>query len=264
MNIKNIDFIKSQVSLEKPIVLKPSMFGFEDIENTFSPVSICIVDTGCPVHSAMRFSNSSLKNMYIDFSGNEAIPWDQNGHSTAVSGIIAGKSDLYSGLCPSAFLRYARCIDFDGKSNIKKIAAGILWGSVTESDIILVAAGTEEKDRYMEEIVSKAIKNGSIIVAAGCGNSHMNNKKVFPGMLDGVFSCSFGNTSSISVKNKNGFDIMINHRSCWTLAPENKYIRLGGSSIASAILAGIVAAYMSCGKTKDDIIEIFRNNKYAT
>jgi hypothetical protein len=34
---------------------------------------------------------------------------------------------------------------------------------------------------------------------------------------------------------------------------------LGGSSIAAAVLAGIISSYISSGKNRDDIKEIMRN-----
>lgn len=257
--IKTIDFSKSQRQLNEKVFLKPSDFGFADISTQKSPVSVCIVDTGCPLHSGLQFSDSALKNVYVDFYGSESIPWDENGHATAISGVIAGKTDKYRGLCPGAFLRYARCIGVDGRTNVKKIAAGMLWGAASGSDVILVAAGTEEKDRYLEEVVNKCIQKGCIVVAAGKNNDKNSAKNVFPGMFPRVYSACFGKTNVAFHRQDGGVDIQFGHRGCWTFSPDDRYIKIGGSSIAAAVLAGIISSYISSGKNKDDIKEIMRN-----
>lgn len=257
--IRNIDFSKSSKQLPSKITLKPSDFGFANFSASNSPVSICVVDTGCPLHSGIRFSDSILKNVYVDFCGSESIPWDENGHATAVSGIIAGKTDKYAGLCPSAFLRYARCIGHDGKASVKKIAAGMLWGAAAGSDIILVAAGSEDKDRYLEEVANKCIQKGCIVIAAGKSNDKNASKHVFPGSFPKVYSACFGKGKYANHRSDGGVDIQFDHKGCWTFSPDDRYIKLGGSSIASAVLTGIIASYISSGKNRDDIVEIMRN-----
>lgn len=259
ISIRNIDFSKSQRQLTEKVCLKPSDFGFADLNAPTSPVSVCIVDTGCPLHSGIQFSDSALKNVYVDFYGSESVPWDENGHATAISGVIAGKTDRYSGLCPGALLRYARCIGVDGRTNVKKVAAGMLWGAAAGSDIILVAAGAEEKDRYLEEVTNKCIQKGSIVVAAGKSNDKSDAKHVFPGMFPRVYSACFGKTNAAFHREDGGVDIQFGHRGCWTFSPDDRYIKLGGSSIAAAVLAGIISSYISSGKNRDDIKEIMRN-----
>ena len=258
ISIRDIDFARSTQKLTDKVHVTPSMFGLSDVESFNNPVSIAVLDTGCPSHSGIQVRGTYAKNNYADFIGNDMIPWDKNGHATAISGVIAGKTDRFSGMCPSALMCYVKCIDNDGKTNIKKISAGMLWGAARQVDIILVAAGSDEHDRYMEEVVAKCVQRGIVIVAAGKSNSVKNAKIAFPGALPGVISCSFDKSTSLRVKESGGIDVRLGHGSVWTMAPEDKYIKLGGSSMAAAITAGFIASHIASGKSKDDVLKMMK------
>lgn len=255
ISIRDIDFSKSVVFPNGIVTTRPSDFGFPDCLGAIIPVSIAVLDTGYPVHSGLRLYGTHSSNNYADFVGNEHMPWDRNGHATAVSGIIAGKTDRFVGLCPSALMSYVKCIDDDGGTTIKKISAGLLWAAARKIDIAVVAAGSHDEDRYLEEVISKCIQRGMIIVAAGKSNSGKKSKDVFPGKSPNVVSCFFGEKTSVKVKSGLGIDVCIGHRSAWTLAPDDRYIRLGGSSMACAIVSGYMASHLASGMTKERLFE---------
>lgn len=253
--IRDIDFSKAVSNPSSAIVLKSSDFGLPDSLSSVIPVSVAVLDTGCPAHSGLRLNENHFQNNHVDMTGHESIPWDMNGHATAIAGAIAGKTAKFSGICSSALMYYAKCIDSDGKTSIKKIASGLLWSAAKEVDIAVVAAGSVEKDRYLEEVVAKCLQRGMIIVAAGKSNSQKNSKHMYPGNCAGVISCYFGEKTCVNARPEGGIDVQIGHRSSWTLAPDERYIKLGGSSMASAIVAGFMASHIASGMMKERLFE---------
>jgi subtilisin len=259
ISVKIIDFSGSKNVPSENIIIRPEQFGLPPLGDINRPVSVSLMDTGCPVHSAINNVNSRSGANSVDFVSGDKIPWDTNGHSTAVSGVIAGKSDKFSGVFPQALMYYAKVIDSDGRTSTKKIAAGLLWSAAKQVDIAVVAAGTPENDRYLQEVVLKCIQRGTILIAAAKSNEGSRSIKVYPGMYPNVIACYFSKKLNISLRENGCMEIGIPYRSVWTLAPDDRYIKLGGSSIATGIVAGCVAGYFSSGKSKDDIFNMLKD-----
>lgn len=255
ISIREIDFSKSVVFPDRIVTTRPVDFGLPECLGALLPVSISVIDTGYPVHSGLRLYGTHSSSNYADFIGNEHMPWDRNGHATAVSGVIAGKTDRFVGFCPSALMSYVKCIDDDGRTTVKKISAGLLWSAAKSIDIAVVAAGSCDQDRYLDEVVAKCIQRGMIIVAAGKSNFGKKSKDVFPGKSPNVVSCCFGDKTEVRQKDQGGIEVCIGHKSAWTLAPDDRYIKLGGSSIACAIVAGYMASHLASGMMKERLFE---------
>lgn len=255
ISIREIDFYKSVSNIKDTIILSSDVFGLPSALAPVVPVSVAVLDTGHPAHSGLQVQGVQAGKNCIDFVGNESLPWDNHGHATAVAGIISGKTDKFHGICSSALMYYVKCIGEDGRTSTKKISAGLLWSAAKQIEIAVVAAGSYDQDRHMDEVIAKCIQKGMIIIAAGKSNSSKENKAVFPGGCSGTISCSFDKTTSIKEKINGGFDVSIGHKSSWTLAPDERYIKLGGNSIATAIVAGFVCSHLASGMTKERLFE---------
>jgi subtilisin len=259
ISVKIIDFSGSKNKPSEKVELRPEAFGLPAIDSVARPVSVAVIDTGCPSHSAINRVNVESSINRTDFVSDERIPWDGNGHSTAISGLISGSSEYFSGIFPQSLMHYARVIDKDGRTSTKRISAGLLWSAARQVDVAVIAAGCAENDRYLQEVVAKCIQRGMMIVAAAKSNEGSRSIKVYPGNSPGVIGCYFSKKLNINMRENGGLDVGIPYRSIWTLAPDDRYIKLGGSSVATGIVAGSIAGYFASGKSKDDIFNMLKD-----
>ena len=114
----------------------------------------------------------------------------------------------------------------------------------------------------VEKLVTKAIKKGITVIAAG-GNGGHTGSTIYPAQIPGVLA-----TTAVGADNKL-FDMAdkgmyIDYAApgvnILTIAPGGKYKIVTGTSVASAHLSGIAALLRSKGRT--DIDELF--SKTAT
>src|SRR5689334_18513413 len=102
---------------------------------------------------------------------------DYIGHGTAVAGAIREK-------VPNAILIAIKVFDRALTTNIEAIVKAIDWCSKNEIDVINLSLGTINNDhrRVIEECVTSAAENGSIVVAA----REMSGLPSLPGSLTSV------------------------------------------------------------------------------
>ena len=139
--------------------------GFEG-----SGVKICIVDTGIDMsHPDLEDANIIGWNDLI--SGSDS-PYDDEGHGTAMAGIIASKGGL-NGVSPEADLLIAKAISDDGSGTDSTIADAVDWCVNGGADIISLSLGGSQgfgsgffTTDQLEESVQEAIDLGVYVVAA--------------------------------------------------------------------------------------------------
>lgn len=110
-------------------------------------ITIAVIDTGLAPHEDLTRPNNRIIG-FKDMINNKDIPYDDNGHGTHVSGIIAGNGfssrGKYMGVAP--------------KSNILAIKAVDESGSGTTSDIIAaISYIVETKDKYNTKIINLSL-----------------------------------------------------------------------------------------------------------
>ena len=183
--------------------------GFEG-----SGVKICIVDTGIDIsHPDLEFANIIGWNDLI--SGSDS-PYDDEGHGTAMVGIIASKGGL-NGVSPKADLLIAKAISDDGSGTDSTIADAVDWCVDEGADIISLSLGGSQgfgsgffTTDQLEESVQEAIDLGVYVVAAAGNDGEDDDGDVeSPGSVEDVICVgAVTRTSSIwsgsSVGDNNG------------------------------------------------------------
>ena len=96
-------------------------------------VKICIVDTGIDM-SHPDLENANIIGWNDLISGSDS-PYDDEGHGTAMAGIIASKGGL-NGVSPEADLLIAKAISDDGSGTDTTIADAVDWCVDGGADII--------------------------------------------------------------------------------------------------------------------------------
>ena len=107
--------------------------GFDNVTTSGAGVDICIVDTG------IDLSHPDLAHIQLagwnDFVQSRAEPYDDEGHGTAMAGILVAKN-LLPGIAPDVNLHIAKAITSSGTGTDSVIAAAVDWCTDSGVDIL--------------------------------------------------------------------------------------------------------------------------------
>ena len=159
-------------------------------------VTVAVMDTGIAAHTDFGERITCFK----DFCNRRSGLYDDNGHGTHVSGIIAGNGMnsrdkrgvcIYSGIAPRADLIMLKVLDEHGNGNTAKVLQGIDWvlGNRKAYDIrllnisvgMLPSAGEKEQQELLAA-VDEAWDQGIFVVAAAGNNGPGENSVTIPGI----------------------------------------------------------------------------------
>jgi len=261
INHKNI-YIENKIekeiydSLPKPIIYthkSKDLIGYKG-----KNVKISIIDSGCPSHKNIKITGEK-----VNFCDNSSNITDCLGHSTLITGIIgANNKGSIVGLAPGATIYHAKVINNDGNCNFNSLVAATLWSLTKEVDIIVMALGTKYDYMIFHDAIQK-VKNKNICVFAAAGNDIFENEIDFPAKYPEVFS-----VSSLKRSNKNNHiikkkvDFACHYKEFYTTYLNNKYIKMTGSSVATAYMSGLAALLIEKYK-KDGKIENLHQKIYS-
>lgn len=102
-------------------------------------VTIGIVDSGIFPHKGLTDKSTTIK-YFVDILNKETKPYDDHGHGTYLSGIIASNFDYAMGIAPDASLSVAKAFDKTGYGSLSNILKGIedIYNSTPEIKIFLL------------------------------------------------------------------------------------------------------------------------------
>jgi len=238
-------------------------------------IGIAVLDTG--IYSHPDFDNRVIA--FRDLVHNQSFMYDDCGHGTHVSGIIAGSGSASDGYChgvaPKANLIGVKVLDHKGNGNIKHLLEGIQW-VIKHKDkynirIINISAGTVPKDSKEESStlvkgVEEAWDKGIIVVTAAGNNGPKPMSITTPGISRKVITvgCSddqkLTNVQGNKVVNYSGRgptascickpDIVAPGSgiiSCAAMGKRNSklYCIKSGTSMATPIVSGAIAVLLS-------------------
>jgi subtilisin len=156
-----------------------------------SGVNVCIVDTG------MDYYHQDLAPNYLggyDFVNNDNDPMDDNGHGTAIAGIIAAADNPYDviGVAPLAKLTVAKVLDAHGNGAFSDVIAGIDYCVSSGAQVINLSLNGNVNNALVLDALQSARDAGVFIVAAaGNGHHDLSDQPVYPAAYNGtVFTVS--------------------------------------------------------------------------
>jgi subtilisin family serine protease len=204
-------------------------------------MKVAILDTGIDVSHPDLIPNFKKG---IDFTNSPHGFNDVQGHGTHCAGIVAGCDNDFGvvGVAPLAELYVAKVLGDNGSGSIEAIAQGIDWAIAEKVDIISMSLGcSEDPGPVLHEAVKRARAAGIVVVAAsGNENTHVGWPAVYEeviavGAVDQTFGranfSNFGQELDITAP---GVDILSTY-------PTSRYAKLSGTSMATPIVAGVVA-----------------------
>gem|GEM_PF-718501 len=230
-------------------------------------VTVAIIDTG--IHSShLEFNDGRVLAGY-DATTSTNIPADSNsddnGHGTAVAGVIgamSGNGKGIAGINWEVGLIPVKALAADGTGKLSAVAAGIVWAAEQNADIINLSLGGNGfgKDQTLINSIIYAYKRGSVIISAA-GNDlaengvSLDSKPVYPICADSTDNMVIGVAATDINDQKASFsnygvdcvDISAPGRKILTTAflpsdpSDNILIYGSGTSLATPIVSGVAA-----------------------
>lgn len=141
-------------------------------------IGVAVLDTGVALHDDLVKPNNRII-AFKDFINDRSRPYDDDGHGTHVSGIIAGNgysNAKYKGIAPEASVIGVKVLDETGSGNTSDILAGLQW-VIDNKDkynikVVSMSLGSAADSSYRQDSLSRgvsaAIQNGlTVVVSAG-------------------------------------------------------------------------------------------------
>jgi serine protease AprX len=122
---------------------------------------------------------------FVDFVGGHAQPYDDNGHGTHVSGIIAGNgydsNGEKRGIAPNASLVSLKVLDANGTGTISSIIAALEWIAANHAThnirVVNMSVGASVRESFWTDpltLATKRVTDLGITVVAASGNLGKN------------------------------------------------------------------------------------------
>jgi thermitase len=253
--------LKSQWPLERIHALLPTWKINRD-----SPVLVAVLDTGIDENHEDLSGRVVAE---IDLSESPAVT-DIFGHGTPIAGIIAADADNglgIRGVASESLLVNVKVVDDNGRCQLSKLAAGIIWAVDFGARVINISIEMKESTPELQQAVDYAWEKGALVIAAA-GNDG-NSVPVYPAACD--------NALAVTAIQKNGGLVPLANYGDWvdlaapgmdiySTLPDNKYGYKAGTSFATAYVSGLAAVLFSLatdtngdGKLNDEVCQAIEN-----
>ncbi len=183
-------------------------------------IGVAVIDTG--IYRHRDFDNRIVA--FADFVNNKKLPYDDSGHGTHVSGIIAGSGAAsggrYRGIAKNAGIIAVKVLDKAGNGKVENVISGLSWISENKKKynirVVNISFGTTQSmDLDEDSRLVKAVESlwdEGIVVVAAAGNSGPDvNSVTAPGISRKIITVGAYDDYSYMVshdkkrKNQNGY-----------------------------------------------------------
>lgn len=184
-----------------------------------------------------------------DFFANDADATDENGHGTAVAGVISPTANNALGVvgvtwnCP---ILPVRVLGADGSGNYSAIANGIIYAADQGARVINLSLGGTASSTTLQSAINYAWSKNCIVIAAAGNNG--NNVPVYPAACTNVVAVSATDTNDVRTSWSNFgtyVDVAAPGANIMTLFGANQYAGWNGTSFSSPVTAGVAALMAS-------------------
>ncbi len=271
----------------------PSAGGAKAHELGFTgkDVTVAVIDTGVFTHPDLLYPTNRIVG-WNDLVNQRPIPYDDNGHGTHVSGIIAGNGvtsrGKYIGMAPETNLVCLKVLDNEGAGNISDAISALEWCVENQETYnikaINMSFGAAAEESAWEDPLCRAVSsawNKGMVVCVAAGNDgpdfrSINSPGISPnaitvGNLDDKDTLETDddimNDSSSrgpTIDNLMKPDILAPGTNITSLRVGGGYKSLSGTSMATPMVTGAVAQiYQQWPDLKPDQIKGFlrRNSR---
>lgn len=239
-----------------------------DLGFTGKDVTVAVIDTGIFPHPDLVYPENRII-AWNDLVNHRSSPYDDNGHGTHVSGIIAGNGaasrGLYTGIAPEANLVGIKALDQDGAGNSSDVIAALEWCIENQKKYnikaINLSLGSAAEDPSGQDPLCRAVSAAwakDMVVCVAAGNDGpapktINTPGISPqvitvGNLDdqgstdpGDDTLSSSSSRGPTIDNLVKPDLLAPGTNIMSLRPGGGYRALSGTSMATPMVTGAVA-----------------------
>lgn len=190
-NNEDIDFISYDSKIHTIINKAGKTIGTDIINSTGltgKGITVAMIDTGIVMHKDLTYPINRIVG-FKDFLKNSQKPYDDNGHGTHISGLVASNGvsskGKYKGIAPEAYILSVKALDNEGNGKVSDILSAIQWviqtKNIYKTRVLNLSLGTaaQYSERFdpLVKAANKAIENGLIVVTA-VGNNGPNQRSI--------------------------------------------------------------------------------------
>jgi len=203
-------------------------------------VTVAVVDTGVDLKHP-DLAGKLVQGTNILQSKQE--PQDDNGHGTAVAGVIAaatGNGQGIAGIAPNARIMPIKAVGAKGVGEEEHLGQGIRYAVDQGADVVVLSLGLHLYSPYLADIVAYAESKGVVLIAA-TGND--GKTVMYPAAYPTVVAVG-GSTLTNEYKSLSNFGPEVDMIAPWfvyTTGNGGTYVYKEGTSMAAPQVAGAVA-----------------------
>ncbi|WP_017550943.1 S8 family serine peptidase [Heyndrickxia coagulans] len=179
-------------------------------------VTVAVIDSGIYPHNDLIKPHNRII-AFKDFVNDASLPYDDNGHGTAISGIIAGNGymskGLHKGIAPECNLIGIKVTNKNGYAEIDNIIKALKWIYDNQKKynikIVNISIGLKNTNGLKNDMLMHSIKkviNSNILVVSSVGNDYSKNKTVYlPAAFKDVLTV--GSIGNVHIKKNNKYRV---------------------------------------------------------
>jgi subtilisin family serine protease len=222
-------------------------------------VKIAVLDTGLN-KSHPSFNNDASIFLVENVTSSNAGTDDINGHGSHVAGLIGARSGTNTGIigiAPESELYIIKCINDNSSTSATNLSKGLKLAIDAKVDIINLSLDiTNERFNLIETDITKALQENIIIVAAAGSNDQLLNTTDLLCPANKPNIIAIGSLDDTSIINPSMLNQKINYVEpnyyLWSCHNKTKIFETEkGSSMATALITGVIALFISSNKVKN-------------
>lgn len=233
----------------------PQQWALETIQafdawdlTTGSEIVVAVLDTGVsPAHPDLAGKVLPGYNAMQ----NNARSDDNNGHGTAVAGLIAASTDNdtgIAGMCWNCRILPVKVLSVRGGGDDASVARGVRWATDSGARIINMSLGGSRDSQTLHEAIQYAYSRGVLIVASSGNEREQGNPVNYPAAYPEVLAVgATGNTDVITGFSNTGDYVALAAPGVglWTTVLNGNYGPPNGTSFSSPYVAGVAGLVWS-------------------
>jgi len=215
------------------------------IKSQGEDVVTAVIDTGCDLdHPDIK--NNLLAGKNFVGSGK---PQDDNGHGSHVCGTIAAENNSLGmvGVAPRSKIIPIKALDKKGGGSLGPIIDAIVWAADQKVDFITMSLGSPSHSPQLASAIDYANRKGCIVFAAA-GNSGEKTEIMYPAKYSNVISIGAIDENFQRTKfscSGEDLDFLAPGHNIFSLAPNNGYAIMSGTSMSNPYVTGCAALLLS-------------------
>ena len=216
-----------------------------DLERGARTTIVAVVDTG------VQQKHPDLVVRLVpgrDFVNSDAIPADDNGHGTAVAGVIAATANSIgvTGMCNRCRIMPIKALAANGTGLWTVAAKGIVWAADHGADVINLSFGGPSGGSILQNAIRYARNTGAVVV--GAAGNFGTTALFYPGAFPEVISVAASTPEDLRYDWSNSSQswVEVTAPGCtWTTKWHSKFGGFCGTSAAAPMVSGIAALVRS-------------------